>query len=109
MYSFMMEPYSEPIPGYDNRDMGTKIKSFLIPRCEDSDLVRDYIIILESARVSHICSKKCWSWRRTIPSGASLSQRIYGWPYSRTFWKGNDRASQVARSSIATEHTQAVE
>jgi hypothetical protein len=124
MYSFMMEPYSDPIPGYDNRAVGSKVKSFLIPRCEDNSLVRDdkfiagicaciAYLLTEVLELSNNCGRDNGR-SKLVPVDIRLAVfndvELRGlFKYSRVFWKGNDQASQVAGSSHDTEPAQAVE
>lgn len=121
MYSFMMEPYSDPISGYDNRTVGSKVKSFLAPRCEDNSLVRDHKFI------AGICSCIAFLLSEVLElakNGTSRSVLVPGdiriavfndeelrglFKYSRVFWKGNSHASQIVGSSHTTEPAQAVD
>jgi hypothetical protein len=124
MYSFMTEPYSNPIQGHDNRAMGSKVKSFLIPRCEDSSLVTDDKFIAGiCACVAYLLSEvleltndhsRTNGRSATVPEDIRMTVFFNDelrslFKYSRVFWKGNYQASQVAGSSHATEPTQAVE
>ncbi|KFZ01991.1 hypothetical protein V500_00513 [Pseudogymnoascus sp. VKM F-4518 (FW-2643)] len=121
MYSFLMEPYSDPIPGFDHRAVESRVKGFLIPRCEDNSLVRDdkfiagicaCIAYLLSEVLEH--SRNC-EWRgKLIPVDIRLAvfhdlevRDLF--KYSRVFWKGSDQAFQVTESSHATEPAQAAE
>jgi hypothetical protein len=124
MYSFMMEPHSDPIPGYDNRAVGSKIRSFLTPRCEDNSLVRDdqfvagicaciAFLLSEVLELANNCSIDNGR-SKLVPVDIRLAVFNYVdmlalFKYSRVFWKGNDQASQVAGSSHTIEPTQAVE
>jgi hypothetical protein len=82
MYSFMMEPFSDPILGYDNRVVESRVKSFLIPRYEDNSLVRDDKFIAGIRACIVYLLSEILQQARTIPHGASLSRWICGTPHS---------------------------
>jgi hypothetical protein len=114
MYSFMLEPYSEPIPGYNSRTVGNKVKSFLAPRCEDNSLVRDDKFIAGvCACIAYLLSevlelaKNRTSWSKLVP--VDIRVAVFNdvvlrglFKYSRVFWKGNDQTSQVTGSAHTT-------
>ena len=121
MYSFLTRPYSDPIPNFDSGAVGRRAKAFLIPRCEDSSLVRDdkfiagvcaCIAFLLSEVLDN--SRNC-AWRgKLIPVDIRLGVfNDYAlrnmFKYSRVFWKGVDQPFQVAGSSHATEPVRASE
>ncbi|KAL5316294.1 hypothetical protein ACEPPN_015339 [Leptodophora sp. 'Broadleaf-Isolate-01'] len=113
MYSFMMNPHSEPITGYDTRAVGSKIKSFLTPRCEDNSLVRDDKFIAGiCACIAYLLSevlelaKKCTDRRKLVPGNIRLAVindvELRGlFKYSRVFWKGDNY--DVAEPAQAAE------
>ena len=124
MHSFMLQPGSIPIPDYDNREMRRKIKSFLIPLCEDNCLVRDdaFIAGISACIMYLLLEILCLSTNasldnyrdKLVPADIRLAtvndnDLLCAFGYSRVFWKGTGQASQVAESSHTTEAAQAVE
>lgn len=121
MYSFLMEPFSGPIRSFDHRAVENRVKTFLIPRCEDNSLVRDDKLIAGicaciayplSEVLKH--SRNCAWQGKLIP--VDIRFAVFHdvevrdlFKYSRVFWKGSDQTFQVAESSHATEHAQAAE
>jgi hypothetical protein len=104
MYSFMMEPHSDPIPGYDNRAVGSKIKSFLTPRCEDNSLVKDdkfiagicaciAYLLSEVLELANNCGRDSGR-SKLVPVDIRLAVfndvELRGlFKYSKVFWKGS--------------------
>ncbi|KUJ11146.1 uncharacterized protein LY89DRAFT_710302 [Mollisia scopiformis] len=115
-------PYSDPIPGFNDRAVGSKIKSFLIPRCEDKSLVRDEKFIAGIcaciayllSEVLELANNHAGRRSKLIPVDIRLAVFMDTklrdlFKYSRFFWKGNSQIFQVAGASRTTELTQTAE
>ncbi|CZR54994.1 uncharacterized protein PAC_04879 [Phialocephala subalpina] len=124
MYSFMMEPHLNLIPGFDDRGVEGRIKSFLTPRCGDDSLVKDdkFIAGIRAciayllSEVLELASNHSLDSRRSaiVPEDVRLAVfndvELRGlFKYSRVFWKGNNQTSQVAGFSYTTEPARAAE
>ena len=121
MYSFMMNPHSEPITGYDTRAVGSRIKNFLTPRCEDNSLVRDDKFIAGiCACIAYLLSEVLELVQtyihlsKIVPENIRLAVvqdvELRGlFKYSRVFWKRDNHVSPGPGSSHAAEPAQAAE
>jgi hypothetical protein len=120
MYSFMMEPHLNLIPGFDDQGVEGRIKGFLAPRCRDDSLIKDdkFIAGIRACIVYLLSEILELSNNTSLDSGRSAilpvdvriavfhDDELCGmFKCSKVFWKGNNQTSQV----FTAEPTQAAD